>query len=268
MDCFSKNKSSKDGLKDYCKACAAVGTKKYRERHREEINARKRAEYERQKAQKEERTQKELLKGDKVCSVCGKKKPLSEYYPRGNGGFYARCKQCEQKAQKAERDANPEKVKAQKKKYNRERKQKIDDYNRLYAKTHSKENVERAKKWKEDNPEKSKELRRQAQQKRNARKKGLPYSLTIKEWEQCKAFFTDADGLHCAYCGKVLKRATQEHVIPVAKGGAYTKGNIVPACRSCNTSKSTKDVWEWFKEQNFYSPEREEEIRDYLKLSM
>ena len=44
----------------------------------------------------------------------------------------------------------------------------------------------------------------------------------------------------CHYCGKPVppERITMDHVVPVARGGRSTKGNIVPACPACN--KSTK----------------------------
>jgi 5-methylcytosine-specific restriction endonuclease McrA len=43
----------------------------------------------------------------------------------------------------------------------------------------------------------------------------------------------------CHYCGqKFLPSAlTMDHVVPIARGGTSTKGNIVPACRECNRDK-------------------------------
>lgn len=44
----------------------------------------------------------------------------------------------------------------------------------------------------------------------------------------------------CTYCRKPLSifTATQDHVIPVSKGGADEDDNIVLACYRCNSSKS------------------------------
>ncbi len=44
----------------------------------------------------------------------------------------------------------------------------------------------------------------------------------------------------CHYCGKKFapKELTMDHVVPLARGGMSTKGNIVPACKSCNRGKS------------------------------
>jgi 5-methylcytosine-specific restriction endonuclease McrA len=43
----------------------------------------------------------------------------------------------------------------------------------------------------------------------------------------------------CHYCGKALTKATatMDHIVPLAQGGRSTPGNVVPACRQCNTRK-------------------------------
>ena len=43
----------------------------------------------------------------------------------------------------------------------------------------------------------------------------------------------------CHYCQKKFapKELTMDHVVPVARGGTSTPGNVVPACRACNASK-------------------------------
>lgn len=64
------------------------------------------------------------------------------------------------------------------------------------------------------------------------RKRGLPATLTLEEWEQIQKQFKHK----CAYCGKIGK-LTQDHVIPVSLGGGLTKDNIVPACLPCNGAK-------------------------------
>ncbi|HSD11535.1 MAG TPA: HNH endonuclease signature motif containing protein [Candidatus Binatia bacterium] len=50
----------------------------------------------------------------------------------------------------------------------------------------------------------------------------------------------------CHYCGgRFPARAlTMDHVVPLVRGGRSTKGNVVPACRACNTAKKYKLTWE------------------------
>ena len=55
----------------------------------------------------------------------------------------------------------------------------------------------------------------------------------------------------CAYCGKVFsspKDATIDHIFPRIKGGTNEMENIVFACKSCNSSKSDKDMFGWYVE--------------------
>ena len=43
----------------------------------------------------------------------------------------------------------------------------------------------------------------------------------------------------CHYCEAQVGREalTMDHVVPLARGGSSTKGNLVPACRACNENK-------------------------------
>lgn len=43
----------------------------------------------------------------------------------------------------------------------------------------------------------------------------------------------------CHYCQQKFlpKELTMDHVVPVARGGTSTQGNVVPACKECNNKK-------------------------------
>lgn len=43
----------------------------------------------------------------------------------------------------------------------------------------------------------------------------------------------------CHYCGARFesKKLTMDHIVPIARGGTSTQGNVVPACHSCNRDK-------------------------------
>ena len=43
----------------------------------------------------------------------------------------------------------------------------------------------------------------------------------------------------CHYCGRKFppEELTMDHIVPVARGGKSTRGNIVAACRDCNQKK-------------------------------
>jgi len=43
------------------------------------------------------------------------------------------------------------------------------------------------------------------------------------------------------------KPLQRDCVLALSRGGRYTLGNIVPACRSCNTSKCNDEVTSWLR---------------------
>lgn len=51
----------------------------------------------------------------------------------------------------------------------------------------------------------------------------------------------------CYYCGreKNASELTMDHIVPLARGGRSTKGNLVPACKDCNNRKKTMLPVEW-----------------------
>ena len=80
------------------------------------------------------------------------------------------------------------------------------------------------------------EIHQLATARRRARKFALSATLTTEEWEIIKQAYKH----RCAYCGERPRQLTQDHVIPITRGGGTTSNNIVPACKSCNSSKGTK----------------------------
>lgn len=52
---------------------------------------------------------------------------------------------------------------------------------------------------------------------------------------------------HCYYCGEPASptELTMDHVVPIARGGKSSKGNLVPACKSCNSKKKQLLPMEW-----------------------
>lgn len=69
---------------------------------------------------------------------------------------------------------------------------------------------------------------------RRALKLGAPVcDLTRKQWDAIKAAFEQ----RCVYCGQQPGSLTQDHLIPLTRGGSHTASNVVPACRPCNSRK-------------------------------
>ena len=93
-----------------------------------------------------------------------------------------------------------------------------------------------------------------------SKKKGLITTLSREDWVQCKEYFKH----QCAYCGKELKSFAKEHVIPVSKGGPLVRTNIVPSCKSCNSSKINNDMEPWYRTQPSFSESRLAKINKWI----
>jgi 5-methylcytosine-specific restriction endonuclease McrA len=51
----------------------------------------------------------------------------------------------------------------------------------------------------------------------------------------------------CHWCGGRFpaEELTMDHVIPLARGGKASRGNVVPACKECNSRKKYLLPMEW-----------------------
>lgn len=67
----------------------------------------------------------------------------------------------------------------------------------------------------------------------------------------------------CIYCGS-KENLSYDHLIPKSKGGPNIISNMVLACRSCNSSKGNKDIFEWYADNRDKIPRLV--LGKYLKL--
>ncbi|PYO31476.1 MAG: HNH endonuclease [Candidatus Rokuibacteriota bacterium] len=51
----------------------------------------------------------------------------------------------------------------------------------------------------------------------------------------------------CHYCERQVgaKALTMDHLVPLIRGGRSVRGNMVPACKDCNSKKRSLLPWEW-----------------------
>jgi len=90
---------------------------------------------------------------------------------------------------------------------------------------------------------------------KDARKKFRNYIFESWNWE-------------CAYCGKKLTpdTATIDHILPKHKGGHNVRSNMACCCSSCNRSKGSSLVENWYTETNMhFTKERFDKINVWLE---
>ncbi len=68
----------------------------------------------------------------------------------------------------------------------------------------------------------------------------------------------------CIYCG-ATEQLSYDHLLPRSRGGPDTPDNVVMACRTCNSAKGDKGLYEWFSLERRYEVPRIAEGK-YLKL--
>ncbi|MCY6372437.1 HNH endonuclease [Clostridium ganghwense] len=204
-------------------------------------------------------------------------KSWQEYYKNNKNKInehkrrqYQENKECYSAYKKQQYKNNKERYAEYSKKYYQKNRDKLIEYSKQYCKENKDKVYETQKRRRKNNRKKINEIHREwcrnnpekiriRGQRRRARKKELLATLNDKQWEQIKRYFNN----RCAYCGKEAP-LTQEHFIPLSKGGEYTINNIIPSCTSCNCSKKDRDFFEWYPKYHYYSKKREKFILEYL----
>jgi hypothetical protein len=67
----------------------------------------------------------------------------------------------------------------------------------------------------------------------------ITMSGTIREWEREREL-----PQVCVFCGSTEDLST-DHLIPRSRGGDDSADNLVQACKTCNSSRGDKGVFEW-----------------------
>lgn len=201
----------------------------------------------------------------KRCSDCKQVKPLTAFRrdkrkPLGYGSY---CKSCDLERRRRWRRDNPEKTREADRRWrknnlekarekdrrryrenpektrekNRQKHLKNPEKRRAAARRWYRNNraraIERINRWRKANPEKSREYN---SRRRSNKINTSINSLSGETWKWLVSLYEH----RCAYCGNFSKDITIDHVMPLSRGGNNTLGNIVPACRSCNSLKHAK----------------------------
>lgn len=183
---------------------------RYRERHRTELNAKQRARY------------------------WGDLEKTRRRQNHSNRRQYWKNRERLLAANARYRQANRDRLRAKQREWrNRNLKQqRARDRQRSLQRYRSGGKSAYMKAWRLRNPEKARGFLRASFHRRRVLSHGE--SFTAKQWTQLLGEYGNA----CAYCG-ASGPLTADHRVPLSRGGRNVIGNIVPACKSCNSRKHT-----------------------------
>lgn len=130
--------------------------------------------------------------------------------------------------------------------YNRERLRRIVEADPEYHSKKRMANLERYRELEREGYYRNREARIAEASRlakiRRVRIAGNGVSMVIdRDWRRMLARYRGC----CAYCGRSSPQLHQEHVIPVARGGRHSIGNLLPVCPPCNRSKGKRLLVEW-----------------------
>ena len=224
----------------------------------------------------------------KKCSKCGEWLVASSVnfnkQKKGKYGLKSKCKECckkyreqnkEAKAEYSKKyyEANKQAILEQQKEYKEQNKEAIAERGKKYREQNKEVIAERKKKYYEANKEAlaerkkkyNKEYRQTPQgqvvefnrhNRRRAKEQNQGKGVTAEQWLEMMNFFN----WECAYSGKYIggdsKDRTIDHIEPLNNGGENEIWNCIPMDRSLNSSKSDKEMLEWYIKQPFCTAER------------
>ena len=274
---FHRSKTeTKSGFKSACKECRNAEKREWRNKNKDRVNQQAK-EYHINNREK----RLEYAKEYHIKNREHRLEYTKEYYIKNRE---KRSDQIEQWKKE-----NPEKVKIHQKRTYEKNKEKILKSLREYRKKNKEKLKIKWKKYRQANHEiilkrererkkkpevqtkirayKQSEAGRQSNKRYKHKRRMLEReaiaTLTLKQWNACLSYFNNK----CAYCGKLDENGlTQEHFVPVIKGGEYTVKNMIPACGSCNFSKCDRDFFDWYPQQKSYSEKRKQKILRYLDI--
>lgn len=261
LDSFYKSKGYKYGVMAQCKECIKHKAKEYCRSNKAKGNN---TTYSNNGAEPTTKT----------CTRCNTALSLGSFYKKWSGkyGVGSECKKCTMRRNNSYRETSAGKEKLR----IRSQSELYREYRRLYRQTEeykvrhkayhreytksdrykkyckeyreSVEGRERIGKYRKSEGHK-KAIKKyllsdkgiasgaRARHKRRMSVNGSMSELTYGEWNDIKKKYKYC----CVYCGE-KKRLTKDCIIPVSKGGSYTKNNVVPACQPCNSKKGNRPV--------------------------
>ena len=209
----------------------------------------------------------------KICTKCKELLIVCELnFTRrkdSKDGFRNECKRCKTKYNKQYREEHKEVLAEKRKEYYEENKEVLAEKRKEYYEEHKEEILIVNKQYREEHKEEMAEYKKQwnkknqyrrfnSHNKRRQLEENQGRDITKEQWYEMMCWFDWC----CAYSGKYIggdntdKKRTTDHIIPISKGGLNEPWNCIPCFANYNYSKNTRNMLEWYIQQEFYSEER------------
>lgn len=188
------------------------------------------------------------MNATRICSKCKAERRFPDDFFRDNRirmGYRSACKVCD-KAYKRSDEAKRRGQENFRKKHGK-RQRYLSDEQKAKALQYEREKYASDPDWRKRRREADRRYRQSSRGRLTAlrckqKRRRLVGTLKITADEIAFVFAAFHD--RCAYCG-AGNDITCDHFVPVSKGGKTVSGNILPACRSCNSSKQASNPTEW-----------------------
>lgn len=236
---FYRTKNTKDGLQVWCKDCCDDYKRKYKLLHFKTPNPNK-----------------NKFLNTRICCSCKVEKQMEEfpYKVKSKNIRGHMCNECVKVynknyniknsdehilRSKEYRKANPIKVKESKNRcYIKNKEHYIQHHHEYYIQNKEKHRATQKEYLKTP---RGKLAESRVKHNRRKRQNMLPATLNLRGWN----YILNLQNNKCAgyNCGKEFTDdlpSTKDHIIPVALGGGFTKGNVQALCFNCNCSKGKK----------------------------
>lgn len=172
----------------------------------------------------------------RTCTKCSQEKHLTEF--KTSKYFCHACyKQYHREYTRQYRVSNRKEENKRSRELYQINKSSITARKRQNYQNNRQKNIQRKLEWQKQNPElcRLSSARRRAQSIANG-----VFQVTSKDISRILS-------KPCFYCGTRAEPLALDHVVPISKGGRHSIGNLVSACKSCNSSKNDKYLAEWLK---------------------
>ena len=272
---FVKSKTCKWGYSTRCKEC----DRKYREKNKEKMKEYNEQYYEKNKEQIKEKNKQYREENKEYYQEYHKQyreenkeqmsEYMKEYYEEHKEEMSEHMKQYREehkeqilKKNKQYYEENKEEILKKNKQYYEENKEQIAEHMKQYREEHKEEILKKKKQYREENPH----ISFNNHNKRRQLEENQGNGISKEQWLEMMNFFE----WKCAYSGEKLSSKevrTIDHIVALNNGGLNEIWNCVPMYRSYNTSKHTKDMEQWYRQQDFFSEDKLMKIYQWIEYA-